>query len=99
MNPDGDSWYRWEGDDLLLFLSIQPRSGQDAFVAPHGDRYKVRITAPPVGGKANAHLLRYLAKSFGVKQKAVSLVTGESSRTKGVRIHAPRRMPIPVDRR
>lgn len=56
---------------------------------PHGDHYKVRITAPPVEGKANAHLLRFLAKSFGVHRSSVSLLSGASSRHKGVRIQNP----------
>jgi uncharacterized protein (TIGR00251 family) len=98
MTTDVASWYCWEGDDLLLSLRIQPRAGRDGFIAPHGDSYKVRITAPPVDGKANAHLLRFLAKAFGVSRGAVTLVTGESSRNKGVRIHAPCKLPIPAER-
>ncbi|MCB1829607.1 MAG: YggU family protein [Chromatiaceae bacterium] len=96
MKPSQLSWYRWEHEDLLLYLQIQPRASQDEFVAPHGDHYKVRITAPPVEGKANAHLLRFLAKSFGVHRSSVSLLSGASSRHKGVRIQNPRKMPVPA---
>ncbi len=98
MKPQNPSWYRWEGDELLLFLRVQPRANLDEFVAPHGDRYKVRITASPVEGKANAQLLRFLAKSFGVSKGQVSLMTGEHGRNKGVRIRSPRKIPIPVNR-
>ena len=52
-----NNWFRWESDDLLLSLRVQPRASQDEFVGPHGDHFKVRITAPPVEGKANAHLV------------------------------------------
>lgn len=45
------SWYRWEAQDLLLNLRIQPRASQDQFVSPLGDCYKVSITAPPVEEK------------------------------------------------
>ena len=96
MNGQAHPWYRWEGDDLLLSLRIQPRSGRDEFVAVYGDHYKVRITAPPVDGKANAHLIRFLAKAFGVGRAEVRLIKGESSRSKGVRISAPGKLPIPV---
>ncbi|HEB97395.1 MAG TPA: YggU family protein [Sedimenticola thiotaurini] len=96
MSGTDDSWYRWEGDDLLLSLRVQPRSGRDAFVAPHGDHYKVRITAPPVEGRANAHLIRFLAREFGVRRSQVQLVTGAGSRCKGVRIQAPRKWPIRI---
>ncbi len=93
-----DTWYRWEGDDLLLSLRVQPRSKRDEFVAPHGDHYKVRITAPPVEGKANDHLIRFLCKSFGVKRTQVTLEVGQTARNKLVRIQAPSKLPIDLDR-
>ena len=98
MSSAGAAWYRWEEDDLILSLRVQPRSRKDEFIAPHGDHYKVRITAPPVEGKANDHMLRFLAKSFGVKRSQVSMQNGRTSRNKLFRIHAPDRFPIPADR-
>ena len=95
MMPQG-GWYRWQGDDLILSLLVQPRARHDEFVSVHGDHFKMRITAPPLEGKANEHLLRFLARSFGVRASQVNLVTGESSRNKGVRISSPRKMPIPA---
>lgn len=49
-----------------------------------GDRLRVRIAAPAVEGKANAELQRMLAKVFGVRRSAVSLVRGDRSREKKV---------------
>lgn len=98
MSRQSHHWYHWEGDDLLLSLRIQPRSGRDEFVAVYGDQYKVRITAPPVDGKANTHLIRFLARAFGVGRADVRLISGESSRSKSVRISAPVKLPIPVPR-
>jgi uncharacterized protein (TIGR00251 family) len=92
------SWYHWEGEELLLNLRVQPRASKDEFVAPHGDHYKVRITAPPVEGKANAHLIKFLSKAFGVSRAQVTLETGESARNKGVRICTPQKLPIPVEK-
>jgi uncharacterized protein len=94
----GTGWYRWDGDDLILSLRVQPRSRRDEFIEPHGDHYKVRITAPPVEGKANDHLLRFLAKSFGVKRAQISMQTGQTSRNKLFRIKSPDKLPIPIDR-
>jgi uncharacterized protein (TIGR00251 family) len=91
-------WYRWEGKDLLLSLRVQPRASKDEFVGSHGDSYKVRITAPPVEGKANTHLIKFLAKAFGVGRSQVTLETGEGARNKGIRILAPRKFPIPIER-
>ena len=88
-----DPWFRWEGDDLVLQLKVQPKASRDEFSAPHGDRFKVRITAPPVDGKANEHLARFLAKSFGVPRGSVSLLRGESCRDKTYRIQTPKKIP------
>jgi len=93
-----EQWYRWEGDDLLLWLRVQPRASKDQFVEPYGDAYKVRITAPPVEGKANDHLLRFLADAFGVGRAAVTLESGESARSKRFRIRSPVKIPIPIQK-
>jgi len=92
----GMGWYRWEGEDLLLTLLVQPRGPRDEFVAPQGDAYKVRVTAPPVDGRANEHLIRFLAKAFGVRRADVLLAAGAGSRRKALRIRRPALLPIPV---
>jgi uncharacterized protein (TIGR00251 family) len=58
--------HAWDGQDLILDLHVQPRASRDEIVGVIGDRLKVRITAPPVDGKANQHLIAYLAKQFRV---------------------------------
>lgn len=87
------SWWRWEGEDLCLRLRVQPRAKQDAFLAPFGGLYRVQITAPPADDKANQHLQRFLAETFDVPVSRVRLVCGRRSRTKQVRVHAPRHLP------
>lgn len=79
-------WYAWQGNDLLLSVSIQPRARQDEICGVHGETLKIRITAPPVDGKANAHLTAFVAKLCGVSKSSVTLVSGESSRHKRLRI-------------
>ncbi len=86
-------WYRWDGEDLLLQLKLQPRSARDAFAGVHDDRLKIRIMAPPVDGKANAHLCAWLARQFGVARSSVEIESGHNSRLKRVRIKAPPRLP------
>ena len=87
------SWYRWDGEDLLLAVHLQPKASKDEFAGLHGDRLKIRLTAPPVEGKANAHLMAFLAKAFGVPKNQVSLESGELNRQKRVRIARPQRFP------
>jgi len=85
--------YRWDGPDLLLKLKLQPKSSRDAFAGQQNDRLRVRITAPPVDGKANTHLLAWLAKQFGVSKASVTIETGQSSPLKRVRVKSPGRLP------
>ncbi len=62
------SYFRWDGEDLLLECHLQPKASRDEFAGLHGDRLKIRLTAPPVDGKANAHLLAFLASVFAVSK-------------------------------
>lgn len=87
------SFYRWDGEDLLLDCHLQPKASRDEFAGLHGERLKIRLTAPPVEGKANAHLLAFLGKAFGVAKSLVSLESGELNRQKRVRIRRPTRLP------
>jgi len=88
--------YAWQGRDLLLSLQIQPRASRDEWVGLQGDFFKVRISAPPVDGKANAQLIKYLARLFGVPKSRVSLLSGENERRKRVSIHSPRHLPAEI---
>ncbi|HEX6929898.1 MAG TPA: DUF167 family protein [Gammaproteobacteria bacterium] len=92
-----DPW-RWENGDLVLTLHVQPRASRDELVGAHGDALKVRITAPPVEGKANDRLLRFLADAFGVGRSDVQLVAGATGRRKTFRIRTPRRLPAGIRR-
>lgn len=90
-------WYQWDGDDLILRVRIQPRASRDEFVEPMDDAYKIRIKAPPVDGKANSHLIAFLAKQFGISKGKITLENGLSSRIKRLRIQKPSKVPLPLD--
>jgi hypothetical protein len=90
---DEADWYRWQDDYLVLSLRVQPRAKKDELVGPDGGYLKVRITAPPVEGKANNHLRRFLARELGVPQSRVELLAGARARLKRFRIRAPRKLP------
>jgi len=83
------AWRREDGSGLILSLHVQPGAKRTAVEGTHGDALKVRLAAPPVDGKANAELLRFLADAFGVPLRSVALVRGETSRQKVVRVDAP----------
>jgi uncharacterized protein (TIGR00251 family) len=85
--------YRRQGQDLHLQLQVQPRAKGDAVTGQHGDHFRVRLNAPPVDGKANERLVRFLAEEFGVTKGKVEITAGHTSRRKAVIIHAPQQIP------
>lgn len=76
------SGWQTHSDGVLLSLHVQPGAKRSGWAGRHGDALKVRIAAPPVEGKANAALCAFLAETFDLRQNAVTVVGGESSRTK-----------------
>ena len=70
----------------LLAVRVQPRAKRDEVVGERGDAVVIRVAAPPVDGKANVALCRFVAARVGVPRGAVSVVRGESSRDKLLRV-------------
>lgn len=90
--------YHWEDDVLILNVLVQTRASKDEFAGPQGDSLKIRITAMPVDGKANQHLIKFLAKQFGVAKSLILLEKGETSRNKRFRIPSPKHLPPFISR-
>lgn len=72
--------------DVHLTVHLQPRAKRNAIIDERNGVLRVSITAPPVEGQANAALCKLLAKRAGIAQGRVSVIRGERSRTKIVRI-------------
>ncbi len=71
---------------LLLRLQVQPRASANALAGLQGDALKLRLTTPPVDGKANKAVIAYLAKLFHLPQSALIIKSGQQSRSKTVAI-------------
>jgi hypothetical protein len=71
---------------VLLPCWVQPKSSRDAVAGLYGDAVKIAITAPPVDGKANAHLCKFIAKQAGLPKSSVDLDSGHTSRRKVLRL-------------
>lgn len=69
-----------------LPVRVQPRSRRDEVVGERAGAVVIRLTAPPVDGKANAALCAFVAKAAGVPKTSVSVVRGQTSRDKVVRV-------------
>jgi uncharacterized protein (TIGR00251 family) len=89
--------YQWLGEDLLLHVLVQPKAGTDEIAGLHGDELKVRIKAPPVDGAANQALVKYFSKLFKVPKSHITILSGETSRHKRLRIQAPKRLPEGIE--
>ncbi len=92
------AWYRWDGDDLVFSVHAQPRARTDGFAEMLDNAIKLRLTAPPVDGKANARLKAVLAGYCQVAKSAVQIESGETGRRKRVRIRSPKRLPPGITR-
>lgn len=67
-------------------VRVQPRASRDEIVGVQEDTLRVRLTAPPVEGQANAALIQLLARWLGVRKAAVSIVGGATGRSKWVQV-------------
>ena len=72
--------------DLFFRIFVQPKSSKNMISGIHGDALKVKITAPPVDGAANAMCIKYFAKFLGVSKSSVEIVSGQTGRNKRVRV-------------
>lgn len=73
-------------DGVALSLHVQPGAGRTEVVGRHGDALKVRVGAPPTANRANEAVVALIAKEFDVKEAAVTITSGGSSRQKRVTI-------------
>lgn len=84
--PELPSWIGVVEGGVALAVHAQPGARKAEVVGPHGDALKIRIDAPPVEGRANAALLEFVARRLGVPRRDVTLVAGDGSRHKRLRI-------------
>jgi uncharacterized protein (TIGR00251 family) len=69
-----------------LRLRVSPGASRAAVVGRYGQAWKVRVAAPPEGGRANDAVLRLLAETLSVPRDAVKLVSGQAARDKVVEL-------------
>lgn len=91
------SFYQWQEGNLLLSCHLQPKAAKDEIVGMHGDSVKIRITAPPIEGRANTHLIKFLAKQFAVTKRDITILSGELGRQKRIRITQPGNLPAQLN--
>jgi uncharacterized protein (TIGR00251 family) len=75
-----------DGNSLILHVLVQPNASEDSIIGFHGEALKVKVTAPPAGGKANQSLRKLLAGALNVGQSDIEIIRGHTSRRKVLRI-------------
>ena len=76
-------WFRVASDGhITITLHIQPGAKKTEFAGLHGDALKIRLAAPPVDGKANEALIKFIAATLHLPKSAVNLKSGQTSRRK-----------------
>ncbi|HQQ75074.1 MAG TPA: DUF167 family protein [Pseudomonadales bacterium] len=80
------SFFSLQDNALVLRCLIQPKASRDEIIGIQDDRLKIRITAPPVDGKANTHLIRFLSDLLDVPRTRIELLNGDTGKRKTLRI-------------
>ncbi|WP_306534491.1 DUF167 domain-containing protein [Geobacter sp.] len=73
-------------DCVTFSVHVQPRASRNEICGIQGDAIKLRLTSPPVEGEANRLCAEYLAKLLKVPKSAVTIIAGEKSRHKTLRV-------------
>lgn len=71
---------------VTFAVKVVPRASKNQIVGMEGDAIKIRLNAPPVEGKANEALVKFLAETLGVSRAQIEIVRGHASRRKLVRV-------------
>lgn len=86
-------WYRRCGELTTLTLHIQPGAKRSEIAGLHGAALKIRLAAPPLEGRANEALLKFIADMFDVPMRQVELKQGGQSRHKVVAVSGSKVKP------
>lgn len=77
-------WYKQENDIVMINVYVQPGAKRTEIAGLHGDALKIRLASPPIDGRANDALLKYIAQLLNVPLRQVELKRGDKSRHKKI---------------
>jgi uncharacterized protein (TIGR00251 family) len=93
-----NSFCAWDAETLVINVLGQPRAKQDAIGKAKGKQLKISVTAAPVAGRATDHMVRFLAKEFGVTTSDIEVVFGRYNVNKQLRIKSPKNLPSVISK-
>lgn len=71
---------------VIVEILLQPRASRNELAGVQEGRLKIKVTSPPIEGKANEKLCEFLADLMGIGKKRVQVIAGHTARVKRVRI-------------
>jgi hypothetical protein len=71
---------------LSFKVHVQPGASRNQVLGLHGDALKLKLTAPPVEGKANKACIELLSEALGLPKTSIEIVSGQTSRRKKIRV-------------
>jgi uncharacterized protein len=89
-------WYNQESNFVTINVYVQPGAKRTEIVGFYGEALKIRLASPPVEGRANEALLKYIAQLFDVPSRQVELKRGDKSRNKKIVITDSKIEPLSI---
>ena len=80
------TWYKIQDKTIIVNVRVKPGSKQSEIVGIYDDRLKIRLQEPPVDGKANKMLIKFIAQQFKVPIKQIIILKGQKSKLKQLQI-------------
>ena len=78
--------FDYEKSSMTMEVKVLPRSGRDEICGFENGMLKVRVSRPPIEGKANERLIELVSRTIGVPRSNVTIVKGRNSRIKIIKI-------------
>ena len=79
-------WMNETSEGLTLSVRAVPRAAKNEIQGVYNEALKIRLTTPPIDGKANQALIRFLSKTLNISKSHIRVLHGETSRNKVVQI-------------
>lgn len=79
---------------VVISVRVVPRSSRTECAGMQGDALKLKITAPPVEGKANEECIRFLSEILGVRRSDIAILSGHRSKNKQIIVSGATRADI-----
>lgn len=79
-------WVYASSENCILNVLISPQSRKNEIVGLYQNQLKIKITAPPVDGKANECLLEYLSEILSIRISALEIIKGQTSKSKQIKV-------------